>query len=696
MIHTFEPQTGAATGPVRSSRHWYIVASCLLAGALVCLSLAVIGMFSWDRQIQDFQRVPVPGQGEVTLTQPGEYVLYVETRGACCSWAVGSQDEPLASWSMRLAMGLANGSQEIPVGNWTGLPVSYDVGGHRGLTAMSFTIAHPGTYVIETRDVHAGAVTDLAVGRNIQRATLLPLVLLAAGLAALLGAVVSFVFTAVRRRRARRGLAQAPDVMGPGPWSPASSAPGASAPVLVEFAGPAPQHRGTVLFRAILAIPVLICLYFVRYVAWVVLVTGWFGALFTGRLPGYAASFLAGYQRWEVRTYAYLLLLTDKYPSFGVPDADYPVSVTISPGRLNRAAVLFRLVLTFPAWCVTTILWYGLGPILMIPVWLIVLIRGRMPQPLYEAIAACLRYWARMKAYWYLLTDVYPDGLFGDPAEPALSAPVAGWTGPAFSEAGHAVGWAVPSGQEPPVASAVPTAPAADLPVLLPGDYVAAAAAQTGPGVSAAAMATPGRLVLSRPGKRLVGLTLGIGAATPVALFALFFVQAVQAPSASPAPGSVPAVAAVPAPSIPPATPAPAPSSAAPAPVPRTVRWLNGLSLLSTDMTRAMGSGSQVLTNVSLRTTVRQLGRCSAELSALGPPAAQLRHLHRLAVRACRGFERGAGYFAAAARFMSPSGSATDQRKVNKLLDRGNAGVNRGSYLIARAVADGSLIGSPA
>ena len=176
----------------------------------------------------------------------------------------------------------------------------------------------------------------------------------------------------------------------------------------------------------------------------------------------------------------------------------------------------------------TTILWYGLGPILMIPVWLIVLIRGRMPQPLYEAIAACLRYWARMKAYWYLLTDVYPDGLFGDPAELALSGPVAGWTGPAFSEAGHAVGWAglVASGQEPPVASAVPTAPAADHPVLLPADYVAAGAAQTGPGVSAAAMATPGRLVLSRPGKRLVGLTLGIGAATPVALFALFFVAA--------------------------------------------------------------------------------------------------------------------------------------------------------------------------
>jgi hypothetical protein len=156
---------------------------------------------------------------------------------------------------MRLAMGLANGSQEIPVGNWTGLPVSYDVGGHRGLTAMSFTIAHPGTYVIEARDVHPGALTDLAVGRNILRATLLPLVLLAAGLAALLGAVVSFVFTAARRRRARRRQGQPPGATEPGPWPPPGGAPGASAPVLVRFAGPAPQDRWTVLLRAILAIP---------------------------------------------------------------------------------------------------------------------------------------------------------------------------------------------------------------------------------------------------------------------------------------------------------------------------------------------------------------------------------------------------------------------------------------------------------
>ena len=62
-------------------------------------------------------------------------------------------------------------------------------------------------------------------------------------------------------------------------------------------------------------------------------------------------------------------------------------------------------------------------------------------------------------------------------------------------------------------------------------------------------------------------------------------------------------------------------------------------------------------------------------------------------MRACQGYEQGARSFAAAARFVGPDGSATDQGELNKLLDRGDAGVNRGSNLLSLAVADGSVIG---
>src|SRR5258708_10103377 len=111
--------------------------------------------------------------------------------------------------------------------------------------------------------------------------------------------------------------------------------------------------------------------------------------------------------------------MAEEYPPFGWRDADYPVSVAARPGRLNRLAVLFRFILIIPAWCVGAALEYGLGTIMMFITWLIVVTWGRMPRPLYQAIAAVVRYWARIKAYWYLLTDVYPAGLFGDRPAPA-------------------------------------------------------------------------------------------------------------------------------------------------------------------------------------------------------------------------------------------------------------------------------------
>jgi hypothetical protein len=112
-------------------------------------------------------------------------------------------------------------------------------------------------------------------------------------------------------------------------------------------------------------------------------------------------------------------------------------------------------------------------------------------------------------------------------------------------------------------------------------------------------------------------------------------------------------------------------------------------------MTGAMGANNQVVTSVSLRSSARRLSHCSARLSALGPPPAQVRQVDRMAARACQDFEQGAAYYAAAARFIGPDGSATDPRKVTSLLGRGDAGVNQGSNIMSNAVADGSFIGSP-
>ena len=202
------------------------------------------------------------------------------------------------------------------------------------------------------------------------------------------------------------------------------------APVLVAFAGSAPQSRLTVAFRIFMAIPQLIVLWLLGIAAMVITIIGWFGALFTGRLPVFAADFLTGYLRWLSRVYAYNYLLTDVYPPFTLDDADYPVRLTVMPGQLNRLAVLFRFFLLIPCWIVQSVVTYGALTIFLFVTWLIVLVEGQMPDAIYQALAAVLRYQVRTLGFAMMLTSAYPGGLFGDPpgygAQAGYGAPVAG------------------------------------------------------------------------------------------------------------------------------------------------------------------------------------------------------------------------------------------------------------------------------
>ncbi len=217
----------------------------------------------------------------------------------------------------------------------------------------------------------------------------------------------------------------------PGGSPPQATAEDQLAPVLVAFAGPARQSRLTVLIRLLMIIPHAIVLWALGIAAYVVVIIGWFGALFTGRLPGFAADYLSGYLRWQTRVFGYGILLTDVYPPFTLDDADYPVRVAVRPGRLNRLAVLFRFFLLIPVWIVQTVVAYGAFTIVQFVSWLIVLITGQMPAALYEAFSAVLRFQTRVLGFAFMLTSAYPSGLFGDPAavgEPAWPQP-----GPGFA-----------------------------------------------------------------------------------------------------------------------------------------------------------------------------------------------------------------------------------------------------------------------
>jgi hypothetical protein len=176
---------------------------------------------------------------------------------------------------------------------------------------------------------------------------------------------------------------------------------------------PARQRRLTVLLRLLLLIPQFIVLFVLGVAAFVVAVIGWFAALVLGRLPDWAADFLAGYLGWATRVDASESLLVDRYPPFAFSAPGYPVRIELHPGQLNRLAVLLRIFLVIPAAIVYAVISAGWATCSFF-IWLIVLVLGRMPEPLFEATAAIARYSMRLQAYWLMLTPAYPKRLFGD------------------------------------------------------------------------------------------------------------------------------------------------------------------------------------------------------------------------------------------------------------------------------------------
>jgi hypothetical protein len=102
------------------------------------------------------------------------------------------------------------------------------------------------------------------------------------------------------------------------PWPPFTGASGYPVDLLV--AGPELQSRLTVFFRIFLAVPAMLLTYVFRIVNQLVAFLGWFYALFTGRMHPGMRDVSVWLLRYEVQTYAYLLLLTGSYPSFaGAP-----------------------------------------------------------------------------------------------------------------------------------------------------------------------------------------------------------------------------------------------------------------------------------------------------------------------------------------------------------------------------------------
>lgn len=97
------------------------------------------------------------------------------------------------------------------------------------------------------------------------------------------------------------------------PYPPFGS--GGTYPVDVEIAPAAPQSRLAILFRLLLAIPALILAYVFQIGLNIVALFGWIASVILGRMPAGLEGLGTYCLRWETQTWAYLFLLTGRYPS---------------------------------------------------------------------------------------------------------------------------------------------------------------------------------------------------------------------------------------------------------------------------------------------------------------------------------------------------------------------------------------------
>ena len=131
--------------------------------------------------------------------------------------------------------------------------------------------------------------------------------------------------------------------------------------------------------------------------------------LFRQRYPRWWFDFLRELVRFHGRVLAYMVLLTDRYPSTvdeqGVHlEIDYPDVQR----DLNRFLPLVKWLLAIPHLIVLAVLGV-LAFLAIIAAWFAIVFTGRYPRPLFDFVVGVWRWGLRVQAYAFLLvTDEYP------------------------------------------------------------------------------------------------------------------------------------------------------------------------------------------------------------------------------------------------------------------------------------------------
>lgn len=172
-------------------------------------------------------------------------------------------------------------------------------------------------------------------------------------------------------------------------------------------------NRLTTVFRLIWIIPIAIVMSLLAPSGWSISRGLFFATMlmivFRVRYPRWWFDFTRELTRFSLRVGAYLLLLTDHYPSTTDEqsihlDLDYPDVER----DLSRWLPLVKWFLAIPHYIVLIVLW-TCAIVVVVIAWFSILFTGRYPKGMFDFVVGVNRWTLRVEAYAFLLlTDRYP------------------------------------------------------------------------------------------------------------------------------------------------------------------------------------------------------------------------------------------------------------------------------------------------
>jgi hypothetical protein len=175
----------------------------VVAGGVAVVGAAIIVLSVWGLRSGfpfNTTRVIAPGSSELTLGQPGTYMIAYESRSTLDGRVFNTGALP----PMRIAVLSAEG-QEVPV-NTRGIAFTYDSQSREGKAVARFTVKEPGQYTLtsEKTSQDGAAEVVLAIGRDTTGRFVLSILGIVAGVGAVILAGILAVITLILGTTAKR------------------------------------------------------------------------------------------------------------------------------------------------------------------------------------------------------------------------------------------------------------------------------------------------------------------------------------------------------------------------------------------------------------------------------------------------------------------------------------------------------------